>query len=361
MLKSLQRPLLIFISFVLMVGIAFEINAQQSQPENSFGKTLEDVLSRGFVICGIKDNAPGFGVLIDENNANGFDVDFCNAIASAIFGEVDDRVKYVSAETDRFEKLSSGEIDVLIRTTTWNISRDTDEAANFTNITFYDGQGFAVNKKTRIRSLENLRTSNISIGVRGNTTTFENLQIWYQGSGKIEEFESDAEMAAAFGDKNDPDHVDAITSDKSSLPGKLENIVSNSYRILDGEISKEPLGAVVRHGDDEWFDIIKWTIYATIIAEEEGITKNNIENFEKDQSNNGKLITTQAKRLLGLEGDRGEKLGLSNDCFFNIIKSVGNYGEIFDRNLNNDEINISRGKNNLSNSDTPGLQYSPPL
>ena len=318
-----------------------------------FGETLTAVQSRGNLICGVNGQLPGFSFLDPEGNFSGFDADFCRALAAAIFGDPS-KVEFRPTTTqERFTVLQTSEIDVLIRNTTWSLVRDTELGLNFTVITFYDGQGIMVPADSGIASLQDLEGGTIC--VQKGTTTELNLA-------DVMATEGISYTPAVYDDVNATygayaeDRCDAVTSDKSQLSSVAKGLLPDpdNHLILDLTLSREPLGPVVRHGDDQWFDIVKWTIFATIAAEEYGISSANIDEMV------GSAENPEFRRLLGLEGDLGLKLGLTNEFAYNAIKMVGNYAEIYDRSLGEGtQTFIPRGLNSLYSDG--GVLYSPPF
>ena len=312
--------------------------------------TLDQVKARGQLICGANPGLAGFGLPDDQGVYKGLDVDECRAIAAAIFNDPN-KVKYIPINAkDRPTVLASGEIDVLIRNTTWTLSRQTG-GMFFTGINFYDGQGFMVRKKLGVNSA--LKLDGASICVQQGTTTELNLADYFRAHNmKLEAvvFATDEEATKAY----DSGRCDAYTTDASGLYSeRLKMSNPNDNIVLPEIISKEPLGPSVRKDDIQWFQIVQWTHYALITAEELGVTQANVD--EKLKSDNPAI-----RRLLGVEGSYGQGLGLTNDWAYRIIKAVGNYGEIFERNVGQGSpIKISRGLNALWNKG--GLQYAPPI
>ncbi|MFZ0605479.1 MAG: amino acid ABC transporter substrate-binding protein [Roseiarcus sp.] len=312
--------------------------------------TLDQVKARGQLICGSNTGLAGFALPNDQGVYKGLDVDECRALAAAIFNDPN-KVKFLPINAkDRPTILASGEIDVLIRNTTWTLSRETG-GMFFTGINFYDGQGFMVKKKLGVNSA--LKLDGASVCVQQGTTTELNLADYFRAHNmKLEAvvFATDDEATKAY----DTGRCDAYTTDASGLYSerlKMSNPDDNI--VLPEIISKEPLGPSVRKDDVQWFEIVQWTHYALLTAEELGVTQANVD--EKLKSDNPSI-----RRLLGVEGDFGKGLGLTNDWAYRIIKAVGNYGEIFDRNVGKDSpIKISRGLNALWNKG--GLQYAPPI
>lgn len=313
--------------------------------------TLDDVKSKGFIQCGSNPSLIGFGFPDDQNNWTGFDVDFCRALAAAVFNDPT-KVKFTPLSAkERFTALQSGEIDVLSRNTTWSMSRDTSLGLKFAGITYYDGQGFMVKKSLGVNSALNLNGA--SVCTQTGTTTELNLADFFKANNmtyQVVAFEKNEEVLKAYQDGR----CDVYTTDQSGLYSeRLKLATPDEHVILPEIISKEPLGPVVRQGDDAWFNVVKWTYYALVNAEDLGITQKNID--EMKNSTNPEVM-----RFVGKEGDFGVGIGLTNDWASQIIKHVGNYGEIFERNLGEGtKLKIARGKNALWNKG--GLQYAPPI
>lgn len=313
--------------------------------------TKDEVQKRGYLQCGVSTGLPGFSNPDEKGNWTGLDVDVCKAIAAATLGDAS-KIKYVPLNAkERFTALQSGEIDALVRGTTWTITRDSSLGLNFTGVNYYDGQGFLVSKKLGVKSA--LELDGAAVCIQSGTTTELNLADYFKEK-KMEYkpvvFDTHDATAKAF----DNGRCDVLTSDQSQLYG-LRTHLSNPEDaiVLPEVISKEPLGPVVRQGDDAWFNIVKWTLNAMIEAEEMGVTQANIDEMEK-RKNPG------IRRLLGLEGIGGKGLGLNDDWAYQIIKQVGNYGEIFDRNVGKDSpLKIERGLNALWSKG--GIMYAPPL
>lgn len=327
-----------------------EIPVTQAQ---GFGETLSAVQARGNLICGINGQLPGFSYLDPQGEYAGFDVDFCRALAAAIFGDPN-LVEYRSTTTqERFTVLQTGEVDVLIRNTTWSLVRDTELGLNFSVTTFYDGQGIMVPQDSGIASLADLEGGTIC--VQKGTTTELNLA-------DVMATEGVSYTPAVFDDINatygayGEGRCDAVTSDKSQLSSVAKGVLPDpdNHVIMDVTLSKEPLGPAVRHGDDQWMDIVKWVVFATIAGEEYEVTSENVEEMRGSSEN------PEIRRLLGVEGELGQKLGLSNDFAYNVILNVGNYAEIYQRNLGEGTPTfIPRGLNSLYTEN--GLLYSPPF
>jgi general L-amino acid transport system substrate-binding protein len=312
--------------------------------------TLDQVKARGQLICGANPGLAGFGLPDDQGVYEGLDVDECRAIAAAIFNDPM-KVKFLPINAkDRPTILASGEIDVLIRNTTWTLSRQTG-GMFFTGINYYDGQGFMVRKKLGVDSA--LKLDGASVCVQQGTTTELNLADYFRANNmKLEAvvFATDDEATKAY----DTGRCDAYTTDASGLYSeRLKVSVPDDHIVLPEIISKEPLGPSVRKDDLQWFQIVQWTHFALITAEELGVTQANVD--EKLTSDNPAI-----RRLLGAEGSFGEGLGLTNDWAYRIIKAVGNYGESFERNVGmGSPIKIRRGLNALW--ENGGLQYAPPI
>jgi general L-amino acid transport system substrate-binding protein len=318
-----------------------------------FGETLAAVQARGNLICGVNGQLPGFSFLNPDGNFSGFDADFCRALAAAIFGDAT-KVEFRPTTTqERFTVLQTGEIDALMRNTTWSLVRDTELGLNFASTTFYDGQGIMVPADSGITALADLEGG--AICVQKGTTTELNLADVMSTEGINYTPTVFEDVNATYGAYAEG-RCDAATSDKSQLSSVAKGLLPDpeNHVILDITLSKEPLGPVVRHGDDQWFDIVKWVIFATFAAEEYGVSSANVDEI-RDSTENPEI-----RRLLGLEGDLGLKLGLTNDFAYNVIKNVGNYAEIYDRNLGEGTPTyIPRGLNSMYKDG--GLLYSPPF
>ena len=319
--------------------------------QGASAQTLKTVKDRGILNCGSNGTLAGFGLPDAQGKWTGLDVDVCRAVAAAIFND-DTKVKYVALTAkDRFTALQSGEVDLLARNTTWTSSRDTSLGLNFTGVDYYDGQGFLVRKSLKVNSA--LELGEASVCVQQGTTTELNLADYFRAHNmklKTVTFATANEAVKAY----DAGRCDSYTSDASALYGeRLRLANSNDHIVLPEIISKEPLGPAVRHGDDQWFDIVKWVLFAMINAEEAGVTSKNVDEMLKSTN-------PDVKRLLGTEGNYGEQLGLTKDWAVRIVKLVGNYGEVFDRNVGmGSPLKIERGLNKLWSKG--GLQYAPPV
>ncbi len=319
--------------------------------QSASAQTLKTVKDRGMLICGANGTLAGFGLPDAQGNWTGLDVDVCRAIAAAIFNDPK-KVKFVPLTAkDRFTALQSSEVDVLVRNTTWTSSRDTSLGLNFTGVDYYDGQGFMVRKALKVNSA--LELNGASVCVQQGTTTELNLADYFRAHKmqlKSVTFATANEAIKAY----DAGRCDAYTTDASGLYGERLRLSNPDDNIILPEIiSKEPLGPAVRQGDDQWFDIVKWVLFAMINAEELGITQKNVDDMLKSTN-------PAIKRFVGTEGNYGEQLGLAKDWAVRIIKAVGNYGEVFDRNVGKDSpLKIARGLNRLW--DKGGIQYAPPI
>jgi general L-amino acid transport system substrate-binding protein len=313
--------------------------------------TLEKVKQRGVIVCGVHEGLPGFGLPDEKGNWSGLDVDFCRAYAAAIFSDPT-KVKFRPLNAkDRFTALQSGEVDVLTRNTTWTMSRETTLGFLFGSPNYYDGQGFIVRKKLNVTSATQLDGATVCVGQ--GTTTELNLSDYFRSHNiKYEPvaFADADEVVKAY----DSGRCDVYTDDATGLYGeRIKMAVPDDNVILPEIISKEPLAPAVRQGDDKWFNIIRWSGYAMVQAEELGVTSKNADEMLKSTN-------PEIKRLLGVEGDFGKSLGLNNDWAYQIIKKVGNYGERFEADLGDgSQLKIKRGLNELWTKG--GLQYSPPI
>ena len=311
--------------------------------------TLDAVKAKGYVQCGVNVGLAGFSQPDSKGAWKGLDVDLCRAVAAAVFGDAS-KVRYTpTTAQQRFTALQSGEVDILSRNTTWTVTRDTSLGLNFVGVNYYDGQGFMVPKKLNVTSAKQLKGATIC--VQPGTTTELNLSDYFRSNSmpfkpvvieKLEEVQN-----AYFAGR-----CDVFTTDVSGLVSTRSSRAQNpaDHIILPEIISKEPLGPAVRHGDDRWFDVVKWTLFATIEAEEMGLTSKNI-----DQQAGSKDPAVQ--RFVGATGDVGKMLGLDNRWAFNIVKQVGNYGESFEANLT--PLGFDRGLNRLWNKG--GILYAPPI
>ena len=321
--------------------------------------TLDDVRQKGFLQCGVSQGLPGFSNPDEQNNWTGMDVDFCRAVAAAVLGDPQ-KVKFTPLSAkERFTALQSGEIDILSRNTTWTMSRDTSLGLKFAGIMYYDGQGFIINstKFPEVKSAAQL--AGATVCTQTGTTTELNLADYFKSNNmeyKLVAFEKNEEALAAYQDGR----CDVYTTDQSGLYSvRLKLAKPEENVVLPEIISKEPLGPVVRQGDDAWFNVVKWTYFALVNAEELGITSQNIEEMKASKN-------PEVQRLLGVENADGSAagfgtgIGLDEAWAANLLKATGNYGEIFERNVGvNTPLKIARGKNALWKDG--GLQYAPPI
>jgi general L-amino acid transport system substrate-binding protein len=317
------------------------------------GKTLDAIKARGQLVCGVNTGLAGFSQADSAGNWSGLDVDFCKAIAASILGDAS-KVKWVPlVAQQRFAALQSGEVDILSRNTTWTLTRDASLGLNFTGVTYYDGQGFMVPVKNKMKSAKQLKGATVC--VQSGTTTEKNLTDYSKANGlniKPVVFEKlEATNAAYFSGR-----CQAYTTDASGLASIRNKEAKNpaEHVILPELISKEPLGPAVRRGDDEFFAIAKWVVFGLIEAEEYGVTQSNVDTMAKDSKD------PVVGRLLGTTEDTGKLLGLDKDWLVRAIKATGNYGEIFERNVGpKSPLALPRGSNNLWSKG--GLIYAPPV
>jgi general L-amino acid transport system substrate-binding protein len=315
------------------------------------GQMLQRVQSRGRLICGVHGTLPGFGNVDPQGNFVGFDVDFCRAVAAAIFGDPNQVDFRPLTAQERFTAVQTGEVDLLSRNTTWTMGRDTAVGMDFAPVTFYDGQGMMVRQEEGITTLAEL--DGASICVQSGTTTELNLADVFRANNinYTPVVFADADATAAAYDEG---RCDAFTTDKSGLAAtRLKFQDPNAHVILEETLSKEPLAPAVLQGDPQWKDIVSWVIYGIFTAEEYGITQDNVDTFLDNEDPN-------IRRMLGVEGELGQGAGLPADFMVNAIRAVGNYGEIYNRHLGPDTpINIPRGQNALYTEG--GLIYAPPF
>jgi general L-amino acid transport system substrate-binding protein len=314
--------------------------------------TLDDVKARGVLKCGVNPNLQGFAAKAADGTWAGFDVDFCRAVAAATLGDPV-KVEYVPLTAQqRFEGISSGAVDILARNTTWTMERETKMPLRFPGISYHDGQGFIVKKLLGVTSALNL--SGATMCFQTGTTSEPNVEDFFREKDMVFQpirFEKLDELIKAF----DEGKCDTMTTDVSFLYAvRLRLSNPDDALVLQDVISKEPLGPVIRQGDEQWFNIVRWTLFALINAEEMGITAVSVDTFKADSKR------ADIRRLLGVEGSFGADMGLDKDWAARAIKAVGNYGEIFERNLGEQTpLQISRGINALWNAG--GLLYAPPV
>ena len=316
------------------------------------GKTIDAIKARGQVICGVNPSLPGFAAADSQGNWTGFDVDICKAVSATVLSDAT-KVKWTPLNaSQRFAALQSGEIDVLSRNTTWTLTRDASLGLNFTGVTYYDGQGFMVTKKSKITSAKQLKGATVC--VQSGTTTEKNLAD-YSKAMKLNMKPVVFETQEATNKAYFTGRCQVYTTDASGLASVRNKEATNpaDHLILPDLISKEPLGPSVRRGDDEWFAIVKWVVFALIEAEEYGITQANVDQMKSSTD-------PVVQRILGTSEDTGKLLGLDKEWAYRAIKAVGNYGEMFERNLGpNSTLKLPRGANNLWSKG--GLIYAPPV
>ena len=333
-----------FVAAVFAAALGFALPA-------AAGPTV-DKLKQSGLSCGVPTGIPGFGMPDSQGKYSGLDVDVCRAIAAAVLGDPE-KVKYVPLTAQqRFTALQSGEVDILSNNTTWTLLRDTTLGLNFGPVVFYDGQGFMVAKKLGVKTAKELNGATICVAP--GTTTELNLADYFRAN-KMEfkpvVIEKVDELFAAFFSGR----CDVVTGDASGLAAQRVGRASNpdDYVVLTERISKEPLAPVVRHGDEEWHDIVDWVVYALFEAEEKGITQKNVDEMAKSEA-------PDIKRMLGATPGMGKALNLDEKWAYNVIKQVGNYGEVFDRNVGKDSpLMLERGVNDLWTKG--GLMYAMPV
>ena len=333
MIKSLKKFSIFLASVALLVGLQSEAFAAKKS------RTLSKTIKQDYVKCGVSQGLPGFSNADAAGNWTGVDVDVCRAVAAAVLGD-SGKVKFSPLTAkERFTALSSGEVDILSRNTTWTLSRDADLNLTFVGVNFYDGQGFMVRKSSGITSTNGFKNG-ISVCTNTGTTTELNMRDFFN-SKKISyepvAFEKADEVVQAY----DAGRCDTYTTDKSGLAAQRTKMKNpDEHIVLPETISKEPLGPAVRHGDQVWEDIVRWSLFAMIEAEEYGITSANADSMTTSEN-------PAIKRLVGSEGELGTLLGVDNNWSLNIIKQVGNYGESYKRNIGDTGILPDRGPNAL--------------
>ena len=315
------------------------------------GATFDAVKKRGFVQCGVNTGLAGFSVADEKGVWKGIDVDVCRAVAAAVFGDAN-KVKFTPLTAkERFTALQSGEVDVLSRNTTWTVVRDGSLGITFTGVTYYDGQGFLVKKKLNVKSALKLNGATVCVG--SGTTTELNLQDYFTSHKmkfKPVVYDTSDETVKGF----EAGRCDVLTSDQSQLYAlKIKLAKPDDAVVLPEVISKEPLGPAVRQGDVEWFNIVRWSLFAMVDAEDLGVTSKNIDEMKKSS------VVPDVKRLVGTEAVK-HGLGIPDDWAYQVVKQVGNYGEIFEANVGaGSPLKIARGLNALWNKG--GIQYAPPI
>jgi general L-amino acid transport system substrate-binding protein len=345
MMRTFRGGLLIGLAVAVLVGavaVAYQLYDT---------RTLKRTIRRGEVLCGVNKGLPGFSIPDDKGKWSGFDVDFCRAVAAAIFDDPS-KAKFVPLDAnERFRELQSRKVDILSRNSTWNMSREENYDLYFPAVAYYDGQGFMLPRSRNIDSA--LELSGSKVCVQAATTTELNLADYFKANNmKYEEmkFPQLDEAVKAY----EAGKCDTFTADVSQLHALRINLAKpNDHAILPDVISKEPLAPVVRQRDDDWMMIVKWTLYAMLNAEELGVNSKNIDEALKSKK-------PEVMRLVGNEGTYGEDLGLTRDWAARIIRHVGNYGEMYERNVGSEsKLHIPRGLNQLWNAG--GIQYAPPI
>lgn len=341
----------------IVTSFLFGVAASAMAATAASAGTLDDVKAKGFIQCGVSQGLIGFSQADDQGNYSGIDVDFCRAVAAAVFNDPS-KVKFTPLSAkERFTALQSGEIDVLSRNSTWTMSRDTSLGLKFAGVMYYDGQGFMVKKSLGVDSA--LKLDGATVCTNTGTTTELNLADYFKANNmkyQVVAIENNDEVVKAYLEGR----CDIFTTDQSGLYAeRLKFPTPDDHVVLPEIISKEPLGPVVRQGDDAWFNVVKWTYYGLLDAEEAGITQANVDEMVNSPN-------PEIKRMLGGKNDDGSAggfgtgIGLSEDWLHQIIKGVGNYGEIFERNVGQgSQLKIARGKNALWSAG--GLQYAPPI
>ena len=337
----------------MMIGLAGVLASMlaggAARAEGSGSATLDAVRARGELVCGVAGNIPGFSLPDSQGVMRGLDADGCRAVAAAALGDAS-KVRFSNlTTTNRFTALQSGEVDVLVRDTTWTLGREAGLGLLFGVVNYYDGTGFMVKASTGVKSAKELDGATICVQP-GTSTELAIADYFRKNSMKFTpvEIQDLQEIHNAF----QSGRCDAYSTDGSQLAGYRYSLADHAadYTILPEVISKEPLGPMVRKGDDKWFDVVRWTSFAQIAGEELGVTSKNIDSFRDS-------TVPDVRRLLGIEGDLGKQLGLDPAFAANVIRQVGNYGEVWDRDIT--PMGVPRGLNNLWTKG--GLQYAPPL
>jgi len=331
------------------LGVAGAMIASTAMADGHGNSTLAQVKEKGFIQCGVSQGLPGFSNADDSGNWTGLDVDLCRAVAAAVFGD-SDAVKFTPLSAkQRFTALASGEIDILSRNTTWTMTRDTQLGLNFAGVNYYDGQGMMVPTALGVTSALELDGANICTNT--GTTTELNITDFFRANGmsfNLVAFEKADEVVAAY----DSGRCDVYTTDRSGLAAQRGKLTApDSHMVLSEIISKEPLGPVVRQGDDQWFNIVRWSLNAMINAEELGITSANVNATDFND------VSPSVARLVGKEGNFGVELGLDNKWAYNIIRQVGNYAESYNANVT--PLGLARGVNALWSDG--GILYAAPI
>lgn len=331
---------------------ALFIGALLITPNAFAGSALDTVQKRGKLLCGVNTGLPGFSSVDSKGRWTGIDVEVCRAVAAAVLGDAG-KVEFTPLTAkERFTALQSGEIDLLSRNTTWTLTRDSSLGVNFTGVTYYDGQGFMVSRELGVKSAREL--DGASICMLSGTTNELNLADYFRTHGMKYEpvvFDTADQVVKGF----ESGRCDVLTSDQSQLYGQRVKLADpNKAMVLPEIISKEPLGPLVRQGDDDWMNVVRWTLFAMVNAEELDVSSKNVEQMKMASKN------PETRRLLGLEGIKGKGLKLSDDWAYQIVRQVGNYGEVFERTVGKGSpLGIDRGLNTLWKDG--GLQYAPPI
>ena len=340
--------------FVYLLAVVIFVSGMLFTTAQGDGHILTQILEREVLICGSRDDLPGFGTINDAGEYEGFDVDICRAVATAILGDAQSVTIVPLSAAERQEALMNGTVDMISRTTTWTLSRDTEWEATFGPTTFYDGQGIMVKATFGVTTIEELGEESIMICTNDGSTTqvnIENLRESLEADWELETFSDFDVVMEAY----EADACDAVATDTSGLLSrKAISADPSAHFILPGTISKEPLGPVSQESDPQFADIIRWTVWGMITAEELGINSMNIGDYLSSED-------AGVQRLLGLDGNlSGEYLGINNQFMVDVITQIGNYSEIFDRNLGPDTIfGLTRGVNALWTDG--GLLYAPPF
>lgn len=322
--------------------------AAPAVPGGSASPTLDAVKKRGELVCGVSTGVAGFSLPDSQGVMRGLDADSCRAVAAAVLGDAN-KVRFVgTTTTTRFTALQSGEVDLLVRSTTWTLAREADLGLLFAWVNYYDGTGFLVKKSSGVKSAKELDGATVCVQP-GTSTELAIADYFRVNNMKFTpiEIQDLQQIQQAFLSGR----CDAYSTDSSALATfRFTQANKDDFILLPDIISKEPLGAMVRKGDDKWFDLVRWTFIAMLTAEEDGVSSKNLDSFAN-------TTNPDVRRLLGLEGDMGKKLGVDNKWAFNVIKGVGNFGEMWDRNIT--PMGVPRGINNLWTKG--GLQYPPPI
>lgn len=335
----------------LSIATTAALMLMAGQAQAASGDTLAQIKKKGELQCGVSDGLPGFSNPNAKGVWEGIDVDLCHALAAGIFGDAN-KVKFIPLNAkERFTALQSGEVDVLSRNTTWTLSRDATMGLTFTTTLYYDGQGFLVNKALGVKSAKEL--DGASICIQAGTTTELNVADYFKANGlKFTPvvFDTSDQTVKGF----ESGRCDVLTSDQSQLYAlKIKLAKPDDALVLPEVISKEPLGPAVRQGDEQWSTLVKWTVFAMVSAEELGVTSKNVDEMKASKN-------PDVRRLLGLEEPSGKVLGIQPDWGYQIVKQVGNYGEIFERTVGKGSaLGIDRGVNALWNQG--GFMYAPPI